>query len=297
MEESNWELPAEEHSVGVYIGLAIGAIVLGVGSAILFITIYDGFKKEGLQITSLFVLRALLFFGSVYATLASVVALRNIVSLQRFRTTKVGKEFKNFTLYARPLIEEVILQRILTQQIAQQLEQTKKAETYKEFSRKGATRWNETLVLIAIMASLSIGLFLYHDNHPFGLVPYSLVFLAIGWWVVIARHFEFLNDTRSFYIPAIYVLIVPSLSIILRAYIQIHEALFVVFFSLLPYVLGMYIYYGYITLGMLPTFIPSRFRGFEPPIKSEDVKKEEQSKENEVKDRLLEFMPPNNKGD
>jgi hypothetical protein len=59
----------------------------------------------------------------------------------------------------------------------------------------------------------------------------------------------------------------------------------------------MYIYYAYITMGQLPTFIPSRFRGFEPPIESEDVKKEEQSKENEVKDRIREFMPPNNRGD
>jgi hypothetical protein len=297
MVEETWELPPAEHPIGVYLGLILSSFILGVGSIVLFVSLYTLFITEGFRFTSDFIGRLLLFFGSTYGAFASITALYNIISFQRAHVKKVEKEFKDFTVYARPLVEEVIRQRLVSQSVAQQLEQMKRAETYKGPTEKASVKWNETLILIAILGNVTVGLYLFLDRNPWNLVPYSLIFLAIAWWVVIARHFDLLDDSRSYYIPAIYVLLIPSLSIILRGYLQLNQVLFVVFFSLLPYILGMYTYYSYITLGRLPSFLPERFRGPESLAALEGAGMEELSNGTEPSKRLQEFMPPKNKGE
>jgi hypothetical protein len=296
MGDEIWEMPPAEHPIGVYLGLVLSSFILGIGSVVLFISLYSLFKSEGLKFTSEFVGRLLLFFGSAYGAVASISALYNIVSFQGVRIKKVEKEFKDFTVYARPLVEEVIRQRLVSQNVAQQLEQMKKRETFKEPSERVSATWNETLILVAILANATVGLYLYLDRYPWDMVPYSLIFLAVAWWVVIARHFDFMNDSRSYYIPAIYVLITPSLSIILRGYLELHQVLFLVFFSLVPYILGMYTYYSQITLGRMPSFIPERFRGSGSAPDGEE-RGEENLEETEAPARLKKFMPPRNKGD
>ena len=301
MVEENWELPPAEHPIGVYLGLVLSSFILGVGSVVLFISIYTLFQSDGLKFTSDFVGRLLLFFGSAYGAIASFSALYNIISFQRTHVKKVEKEFKNFTVYARPLVEEVIRQRLVSQNVANQLEQIKRSDSYGRGSGGGvSSRWNETLVLVAILGNATVGLYLYLDRYPWNMVPYSLIFLAVAWWIVIARHFDFINDARSYYIPAIYVLIVPSLSIVLRGYIELHQVLFVVFVSLVFYIMGMYVYYSKITLGRVPSFVPTRFGGGEVSAAGdvasagEDVPGDSQSGGN---NRLKEFMPPKNNGD
>ena len=298
MVDETWELPPAEHPIGVYFGLILSSFILGIGSVVLFISIYSLFKSEGFRLTSDFIGRLLLFFGSTYGAVASITALYNMVSFQRTHVKKVEKEFKDFTVYARPLVEEVIRQRLVSQSVVQQLEQMKKTETLRGPSEKASSRWNETLILIAILGNATVGLYLYLDRYPWNMVPYSLIFLAIAWWGVIARHFDFLNDSRSYYIPAIYVLIIPSLSIVLRGYLELHQVLFLVFFSLVPYILGMYAYYSYIVLGRLPSFMPGRMQGSAPPHGMEEGMEEEEPRTGtETPKRLKEFMPPKNKGE
>ncbi|MFV2040802.1 MAG: hypothetical protein ACC644_02305 [Candidatus Hydrothermarchaeales archaeon] len=298
MGEENWELPPAEHPIGVYLGLVLSAFILGVGSVVLFISIYTLFQADGLRFSSDFVGRLLLFFGSAYGAIASFSAIYNIISFQRAHVKKVEKEFKDFTVYARPLVEEVIRQRLVSQNVSEQLEQMKNRETFKGPQEKGSTSWNETLILVAILGNATVGLYLYLDRYPWNMVPYSLIFLAIAWWVVIARHFDFINDSRSYYIPAIYVLIVPSLSIVLRGYIELHQVLFVVFVSLVFYILGMYIYYSKITLGRFPSFVPGRFGGGDSSAEAASDGKAGGGSQNGGNDnRLKEFLPPKNNGD
>ena len=292
MGEETWELPPAEHPIGVYLGLVLSAFILGIGSVVLFISIYTIFQADGLRFSSDFVGRMLLFFGSAYGAIASVSALYSIIRYQRTQVKKVEKEFKNFTVYARPLVEEVIRQRLVSQNVAEQLEQIKRSEARGGAGGSVSNKWNETLVLVAILGNVTVGLYLYLDRYPWNMVPYSLIFLAVAWWVVIARHFDFMNDARSWYIPAIYVLIVPSLSIVLRGYIELHQVLFVVFLSLLFYILGMYVYYSKITLGRVPSFVPTRFGGDNSSVG--DGAGEVQSQGN---NRLKEFMPPKNNGE
>jgi hypothetical protein len=295
MGEETWELPPAEHPVGVYFGLILSSIILGVGSFVLFLSIFAIFKTEGFRLTSQFIGRLLLFFASTYGAVASISALYNIVRFQRLHSKKVEKEFKNFTYYARPLVEEVIRQRLVSQNVSEHLEQMKKAKEFKRESEMGSTKWNETLILIAILGNLTVGLYLFHDRNPWVFVPYSLILLALAWWVVIARHFDFMDDPRSYYIPAIYVLLVPSLSIVFRGYLPQEQVLFIVFFLLLPYILGMYTYYSHIVLGRLPSFIPERYRG--PESQEEAVEDIVNNYDKERPNRLHEFMPPKNKGD
>ncbi len=295
MEGETWELPPAEHPIGVYLGLVLSFIILGIGSVVLFLSIYSLFQTEGFRLTSDFVGRILLFFGSSYGAIAALTALYKIVKTQSHYSKKVEKEFRDFTVYARPLVEEVIRQRVVSQRISEQLEQLKKTQEIVTPSETSRNRWNETLVLIAILGNASVGLYLFLDRYPWELVPYSLIFLAFGWWLVIARHFDLISETRSYYIPAIYILIVPTLSIVLRAYLELHQVLFFVFFSLVPYIISMYTYYSYIALGKLPSYVPEKFFGKE--LENADLSKEKKYEENDAPEGLKKFMPPNNKGE
>jgi hypothetical protein len=294
MEDESWELPPAEHPIGVYLGLVLSSFILGLGAVVLFISLYSLFKTEGFNLTTDFIGRLLLFFASAYGAVASMSALYNIAAYQRTHVKKVEKEFKGFTVYARPLIEEVIRQRLVSQNVMQQLEQMRKTKTFTGTSEKGTSRWNETLILVAILGNATVGLYLFLDRYPWDLVPYSLIFLAVAWWIVIARHFDFLNDSRSYYLPAIYILIVPSLSIILRAYLELHQVLFVVFISLVIYIIAMYTYYSHIILGVLPSFIPNRFRGGDSPVKNAAVINNGLKNGN---NKIEEFMPPKKNGE
>jgi len=285
MGDETWTLPSPEHPLGVYLGLAVSAFILGVGSAVLFLSIYQLFKSQGFSLSTDFLVRLILFFGSAYGAGASVAALYRMVSLHRAQVRKVEKEFKDFTVYARPLIEEVIRQRLTSQRLASQLEQLKKGREMRA-EGQGPTRWYETLILIAILANISVGLYLYLDRYPWQVVPYSLIVLAFAWFLVIARHFEMLSDIRAWYVPAVYVLILPSLSIILRGYLALHQVLFLVFLTLVVYILAMYSYYSYVSLGQLPTFIPERFRA---PGKGEAA---EEGETPSLEGKLEEFLPP-----
>ncbi len=296
-EEQKWDLPPAEHPIGVYLGLLLSTLILGVGSAVLFISIYTIFQKDGFNLTSDFVGRILLFFASAYGAISALTALYNMVSFQRRYTKKVEKEFKEFTVYARPLVEEVIRQRLVSQKISEQLDQLKKSEKISGETENGvgAARWNETLILVALLGNISVGLYLYLERYPWELVPYSLIVLAVAWWIVIARHFEFVSDSRSYYLPAIYILIIPSLSIILRAYMDLHQVLFFVYLSLIPYLLGMYAYYSHVTTGHLPSFLPDFLKERVEGVSQE--KKEATSAENTASGKLKEFMPSKKKGE
>ncbi len=266
------ELPPEEHAVGIYIGLALGSFVLGVGSIVLFRDLLRTFQTEGLNITLAFVFRFSLMMVSAYASLASIFGLFRMIGLQRMLVRKVDKEFRDFVMYARPLVEEIIRQRIVGEKIAEKLEKFSRAEKMEVEKLRlegrgggafGFPRWGEFLLFVALLGNISVGLFLYSIDFPWELVPYSVIFLGIMWWAVVAKYFGLLLDIRSYYLPAIFILVMPSLAIILRAYILPYQTVYVVFSLMFLYVIGMYIHFNYIVTGRLPEFIvagPTKFK-------------------------------------
>ncbi|MEE8168434.1 MAG: hypothetical protein V3T58_06135 [Candidatus Hydrothermarchaeales archaeon] len=259
------ELPPEEHPIGIYAGLAIGAFILGVGTLVLFRDMTIAFKKEGLKITLVWIFRLLLMLTSAYASLACAIGLFRLIGLQKTLVRKVDKEFRDFVMYARPLVEEIIRQRIIGEKIIESLD---KFRSYREMEGEklrfeereppmtlGFPRWGEFLLFVALLSNISIGLFLYSIDFPWRLVPYSVIILAVMWWVVMAKYFGLLLDIRSYYLPAIFILVMPSLSIILRAYILPFQAVYVVFLIMFIYILVMYLHYNYLITGRLPEFV------------------------------------------
>ncbi|NOZ76791.1 MAG: hypothetical protein GXO65_03760, partial [Euryarchaeota archaeon] len=56
----------------------------------------------------------------------------------------------------------------------------------------------------------------------------------------------------AYYIPAVFILLMPTLSVLLRAYVEPYEALYLVFGAMALYVVFMYTYFKYLTQGELP---------------------------------------------
>jgi len=285
-DEEIFELPPAEHPIGIYVGLVVAAAVLGVGSIILFVAIYNIFKTQGLTFSNLLLFRLLVMFASAYGAFSCVAALYSIASTQKKYVKKVDREFKSFITYARPLVEEVIRQRIISYRIADQLEQMKRAQNAKP-SPTTHLKWYEFLILVAMLGNISVGLYLYLSNNPWSMVPYSVILLALGWWMVFAWYFDLLTDIKAFYLPAIYIVLLSPLSILLRAYLGLNEVLFAVFLSLAIYIIFMYSYYSQLSFGTLPTFIPERISRI--PEKKNKEKREESEKEEISK--LKEFLP------
>jgi MFS family permease len=280
------EPPPEGHPIGVYAGLLIGGIILGIGAVVLFREFLITISKGGLTFTSQNIVQATLMILSAFSSFACFLAFIRIFTLQREMAKKVSKEFKDFITYARPLVEEVMRQRMVGEQLLQELEKLHNAiilgEEKYSWKKETAlmakiTRWEEFLLFVAVLTSMTLGLFVYLERHPWELVPYSIIFLAIAWWVIIARFFGIIFDTRSYYIPALFILVVPSLSIILRAFMEPYQAVYVVFILLFFYIVGMYTYFNYLTTGSVPRIIlrgrggfregrvPPPLRGYLPP--------------------------------
>ncbi len=266
-------LPPDEHPLGIYIGLAMGGVVLGIGTFVLSKEILVTFAKEGVKLDSMMVFRILLMLVTAYSSLACFFGLYRLLDLQRMVVRKVDEGFKDFVMYARPLVEEVIRQRIVGEKISEKLEQLGKREAlmkdrsivgqYAETGSLKPSRWGEFLLLVSLLTGVSVGVFIYLERHPWKLVPYSVIFLSFAWWFLFAKYFALFDDWRSYVIPAVFILIMPSLSIILRAYMQPYEVLYVVFLIMFLYVLAMYVGFMYLATGELPGLLSKIPSGLE----------------------------------
>ncbi|MFQ5887713.1 MAG: hypothetical protein ACE5HY_03355, partial [Candidatus Hydrothermarchaeales archaeon] len=125
--------------------------------------------------------------------------------------------------------------------------------------------------------------------YPWRFVPYSVIRLGVAWWFVIANFFGLLHDPRSYYLPAAFILVMPTLSLLLRAYMLDFQVLTVVFLLIFLYVISMYGYFSYLATGRIPDFLPGpeRLRG---PLKRPVKKKE-------VPSKLKKFLPPEETGE
>ncbi len=289
------ELPPEEHAVGIYAGLALGAIVLGIGTVVLFRDMLFTFRSEGLRINVILVFRFLLMLASAYSSLACVFGLARLIGLPRMMVKKVDREFRDFVMYARPLVEEVIRQRIVGEKIVDSFEKMGKhmgMETEKQqFEGRappvaGFPRWGEFLLFVALLGNISVGLFLYSIQYPWELVPYSVIILGLLWWLVVSKYFGVLADIRSYYPPAIFILVMPSLSILLRAYILPYQTIYLVFTILFFYIIAMYVHFNYLVTGRLPEFFVAA------PLKIKEVTTSwRREVDKSVPSKLREYLP------
>lgn len=265
------EVPEEGYPLAIYVGLILSGLILGIGALVLLRELLMTLTREGLSLTSSFVFRTLLFLLSIFSSAACFFGLFWLAKLQKMQLRKVGGEFEDFVMYARPLVEEVIRQRLVGERLLEKLERMEGSGALQE-ERSGRqrvmvpisgvggsegrlSRWGEFLLFVALLANISIGLFIYLDQHPWQLVPYSILALALAWWIVMARYFGLLLDVKSYYIPAIFILLTPTLSVLLRGVMEPHEALYMVYVLLFLYIVAMYFYYKYIVTGEVPQFL------------------------------------------
>lgn len=296
------EVPEEGYPLAIYVGLILSGLILGIGALVLLRELLVNLTREGLSLTSSFVFRALLFLLSIFSSAACFFGLFWLAKLQKMQFRKVGGEFEDFVMYARPLVEEVIRQRLVGERLLEKLERMEGSRALQE-ERSGRqrvmvpmsvvggggaegrlSRWGEFLLFVALLANISIGLFIYLDQHPWQLVPYSILVLAMAWWVTMARYFGLLLDVKSYYIPAIFILLTPTLSVLLRGVMEPHEALYTVYVLLFLYIVAMYFYYKYIVTGEVPQFIvrgPGMLLDFMAT-----------KREMAVSPRLQEYLPP-----
>jgi MFS family permease len=258
------EIPPEEHAIGIYAGLALGGLILGTGATVLFRDLLIELTTVGLKITLLTIFRMALFLFSAYASLACFFGLFRMISMQRMLVREVDREFKDFVMYARPLVEEIIKQRIVGEAVAERLERLLKRGAMREDKERlelgrpldvRVPKWGEFLVFVALLANITIGMFIFLERHPWELVPYTVLILAVAWWAVIARYFGVIYEARSYYFPAIFILVMPTLSILLRAYVELYQTLYLVFIMLFLYIVAMYFYFKYMVTAELPGFL------------------------------------------
>jgi len=249
--------PLEEQDSSTYIGLLLGGIILATGAVVLFGDLYSSFSTKGIDITFTIIFRMGLMFASAYGAISCFFGLYRIAALNRMLSRKIGEEFEDFVLYTRPLIEEVIRQRLVVEKVIDKLETLEKrsiesAAVQQESKSAVTTKWWEFLFYVALLTNISIGLYVYLEAHPYEMVPYSIIVLGIAWWVLMAKYFGILFDPRGIYIPAFFITALPTLSIVLRIFLAPYQALFIVFLGLFFYVAAMYYYYRYITMGIPP---------------------------------------------
>jgi hypothetical protein len=239
------------------VGILIAIIILSLVAVVLFTQITSGLK-QGEVLTGENIFRGGLLVASAFAIFSCVRAAVRINDIKKTTVSKVEETFQDFATFASPLVQEVIVARMVNEKLIEKLDSMQEM-TYYQTSKKvfdqQSLNWGEFLMQVGLLGSASVGLFVFLDQHPFNLVPYSLMILAIAWYVIIANFYNAWEDTRSYYIVAIFMLTVPSLSIALRAVFEYNQALYYTFVALLIYVYALYSYIKYIKTGLLPKSI------------------------------------------
>jgi len=263
----------------LFFGVIIAIIILILVAAVLITQIASGFRQgEGLTGDNIF--RGVILVASAYAIFSCVKAIISINNFKRSDTSAVQGSFNDFVTYASPLVQEVIIARMVNEKLIERLDTMQGSIKYgaakKAFDQE-SLNWGEFLMQVGLLGSASVGLFVFLDQHPFNLVPYSLMLLAVAWYVIIANFFNAWEDTRSYYIVAIFMLTVPSLSIALRAVFEYNQALYYTFVALLIYVYALYSYIKYIKTGLLPKSIQTILDKATNQVAKEASKKEEKT--------------------
>jgi hypothetical protein len=258
-------LPKEEYPTAVYLGLAVSGVILGIGALVLLREVLLTFTREGLVLSSVLFFRIVLLLLSLFSSLACFFGIFWMVRLQKMVYKKVDEEFRDFLLYARPLVEEVIRQRIIGEKLLAKLERMEmlrlgEAERFSIERKRGGevlgiSRWGEFLFSTALLTGVSVGLFVYLERHPWKLVPYSVLLLAFLWWLHLAHYFGLLLDIRSYYLPSLFILLSPTLSVLLRGFMEPYEALYVVFLLLTLYIGALYLHFKYLAYRQIPLFL------------------------------------------
>ena len=290
-----WELPPEEHAIGIYLALVLGGVVLAIGTLIIFMDLLVLFQEKGFVFTPLLTFRILLLVISAYASMGCFTALFRMINLQRMQVKKVDREFRDFVMYARPLVEEVIKQRIIGERITERLDHFDRRTGAVsdvgvgiiESAGPQTSSWGGFLVMVALLGNITVAIFLYLLQFPWSYVPYSIILLAFAWWIVMANFFRLLHDIRSYYLPAAFILIIPSLSMLLRGYMLDFQMISLVFLLVVFYIIAMYAHYSYLTTGKIPDFLPG-LSTFRLPAKA-------MSKKKEVPSKLKRFLPSDEK--
>ncbi len=100
---------------------------------------------------------------------------------------------------------------------------------------------------------MSLGAYFYNLKNPWEFIPYTIIALAVIWWLVISYNLITKHEFTKLYgiacsiaftpILSIYILIVPTVSILARAYVNNKQTTDITFFSLSLYILVLNGYY------------------------------------------------------
>lgn len=239
------------------VGVIIAIIILSLVAVVLFTQITSGLK-QGDVLTGENIFRGGLLIASAFAVFSCSKAAITIYDLKKTTVSRIKETYQDFATFASPLVQEVIVARMVNEKLIGRLDELQglvNCQSSKHVFDQASLNWGEFLMQVGLLGSASVGLFVFLDQHPFNLVPYSLMLLAVAWYAIIANFFNAWGDTRSYYIVAIFMLIIPSLSIALRAVFEYNEALYYTFIGLLIYVYALYSYIKYIKTGLPPRSI------------------------------------------
>ncbi|HYN44789.1 MAG TPA: hypothetical protein VER35_02200 [Candidatus Limnocylindrales bacterium] len=245
----------EEKNRNIYVGLLLGGIILGIATIALLQDILTIFSKS-IEISAILIFRILLMVSSAYASASCFIGFFNMYKLEKGMSGKVKGEYNDFLLYARPLIEEVIRQRIVGEKIIEKMEALDAIEKNKHAVNSGVSsslpRWAKFQFFAILIGMASVGLFVFLEAHPWELVPYTVLILSFLWYLVVGGYYGVLKESRSYYIPALFIAILPTMSMILRLQLRQYQVLYIVFLTIGLYLFLMVSYFEYIVTGRLP---------------------------------------------
>lgn len=251
------KMPSVEQNDYLYAGLLSGGLILGIGAVVLFSDIISTFSA-GIELTTILIFRLLLMLLSAYGSTSCFIGFFKIAKMRKTMSKKVSEEYEDFILYATPLVEEVIRQRIVGEVIIEKLEAL--GDLGKKLGREASATvlsaplpgWAKFQLVVTLLGTASVGLFVFLEAHPWELVPYSVLILSFLWYLAIAGYFGLLKDQRSYYIPAIFIALLPTASLLLRIVLQQYQVLYVVFLILGIYIFLMIVHFEYLVTGRKP---------------------------------------------
>ncbi len=133
-----------------------------------------------------------------------------------------------------------------------------------------AVTGNAANVKYIVLINLTLAVFLFMLQFPFGYVPYAVTLVYILWWGAITAEYRSWKDDAAWMWIFVPVLVLPVYTIAMNAYMQSYILFASLFIGLGLYVFAYYSWCNYVVKGTLPFDIQEAVRNAREKI--EDVK-------------------------
>lgn len=117
---------------------------------------------------------------------------------------------------------------------------------------EGTSHQSAYYIKYVIMINITLAVFIFMLQYPFGYIPYIITILFILWWMIITAEYKLWNVEIAWTWVFFIILVLPLYTMIMNAYLEDYQLFGSLSLGLCIYIISYYSWCSYIIKGVLP---------------------------------------------